>query len=427
MSSQEYFALIFKDWRSFIICSVMVIPFYYFFFRQCICGILDPFFMVFFYSYICFVTVVFLSVNGHVETKYIVSYFSTQLAFYFGFILFGKKPRVNLVVGQEEFKIYNARIYFYVFSFLFVISQSYVFAKQGFPLLHDSRLSYLDSSTDVKLFNRLKEIVLIPFLVCVFYSIYNESRLIKKMSYMLVLFFIFSILMTGSKSAFIFFMSVFFVFAQFSLKNSDYRPMNLIISRTKLFVLLGVFVALLVSVITISEVNPFLLILYRVFSSGDAFYMSYPGEVIEMLKNSNEWFVNLFSSPLIIFGLLDEQYKTESIGFILKSFVEGGNVATGPNSRFNIVAYLYLPIAGAIFFSFILGALVSFCRVWFFSRIKYSVVSMIVYVSIVFNVSILETDYFNAQSALINNLLAFLFVFILYGVNKSITSKVSHV
>lgn len=412
MSSSDFFVLLFSNLDNFLIALFLTSFVYIVLIKIFTEGVLDPLFMVFIYSAFCFFTVLILFFNDAIQGRYLFSYLSTQFSLYLGMAFFGSKigfiqKRRNTETNRSVIDL-NAKLIFYFFTMLFVTSQLYIFFTQGFPIFMPSRLDYLSSTAGlIKVFSRIKDLIFIPYLICLFYMLSYGSKYLNRLSIVLILFTVFSVVMNGGKSSLILIASVFFIYSLYITKNNDFKSVFFIKRNVKKILLISIFAALFISFLTISEVNPFILIYYRLFSSGDVYFMSYPNGIIESLKNNNEWYINLFSSPLSIFGLLDAGFKTENIGFTLKNITEGVQSNTGPNSRFNIVAYLYLSPLSSMLFSFLIGLFISAARVLFYKKIKFSLNSLIVYASLVFSACRFETDYFNAQSNLINNFFVF--------------------
>jgi hypothetical protein len=136
--------------------------------------------------------------------------------------------------------------------------------------------------------------------------------------------------------------------------------------------------------------------------------MSFPNGVIENFISSQNWFINLFASPLSIMRLISAESVPEPLGFLLTEYYTKVNLFKGPNSRHNVFGYVYIGYYGAFVFSFILGYLTSFVRNKLYIIFSATPIGMVFYIGILMGVFELEGDFYLGLSNIINIIPLFL-------------------
>lgn len=420
MNSPEFMFLLYQNWDIMLLSMLIVSLLYILLLKKYFLSIFDPLLFTFFFSIIGASTILFLFIIDKLEWKYFLFYLLTQGAFFFGFLLFS--PIDTKKINKEHSKQYSilAIKYFYLItSILLIVFQISIYTFKGIPLLMESRLNVIGEDILFKFYNRLKDVFYIPVILLMFYFIFSKkNNSLKKYSFFVLLFAIISNVLNGSKSALMNLVMIYFVFSIFQLKNSESKSFDILNKHTKkifIFALLG---AVIVVIFSEETTNPFFFILYRIFIGGDSFFMTFPYGTIENFVVRDNWFVNLFASPLYLLGIISPNDVPSPLGFDIMTYHNKVNLFKGPNPRHNILGYVYIGYYGAILFSFIIGLFFSFIRNKLYKMLTSGPIGLVIYGSFFFSVTKLEADFYNALADLINTLICMLFIFIAYVLSK---------
>jgi hypothetical protein len=237
---------------------------------------------------------------------------------------------------------------------LFIITTYIVL---GIPIFLDSRLdTYTGSGLGV--LGRM-----MPFLkiYCIFYSFYlweNSSKLSLERHFIIFVLLIFIItgVLSGSRSSFFIFMYVYWGYCYFFLRNT-----TRIGKYYKIF-LLGIFLSLITFSIQSGSkdiLSSFKPLTERVIASGDAYFEALPKDIWKQVQ-TGPWYKHLF------YGLLGPTrlmggFHYEPLGFKLTGLIYPtmGGISTGPLSLPALLGFIYFGWGGLLF-SAILGFLISF-------------------------------------------------------------------
>jgi len=363
----------------------------------------------------------FLFFIDKLKGDYLLFYILTQGAFFIG-ILFFRPIKIRSICNKKNTDYNNILTikYFYLFaSISLIILQSFIYFFKGIPLFMESRLNIIGDDILFKFYNRLKDIFYIPVILLMYYFIFSKKYIFyKKYSIIVLLFIIISNILNGSKAALISLVLIYFVYALFSLKNSDSYSFNILKKHTKKVFLLSLLGAIVVVTLSEKTDNSLLFILYRIFISGDSYFMTFPYSTIENFVSRDHWFINLFASPLSLLGIIPTDMIPSPLGFDIMEYHNKVNLFKGPNPRHNILGYVYIGYYGSILFSFIIGVLYGFIRNKLFFLLPSNPIGLIIYGSFLFSIIQIEADFYNALASLINSFICMLFIFISYVFSK---------
>lgn len=420
MNSPEFMLLLYRNWDIMLLSMLIVSLLYILFFKKYFLSIFDPLLFSFFFSIIGASTMLFLFIINKLEWKYFLFYLLSQGAFFFGFLLFNpiNTKKINRE-NHKQYSILTIKYFYLITSILLIAFQLFIYVFKGIPLFMESRLNVIGGDTLFKFYNRLKDVFNIPVMLLMFYFIFSkENNFFKKYSFFVLLFAIVSNILNGSKSALMSLVMIYFVFSIFQLKNNESKSFNILRKHTKkifIFALLG---AIIVVIFSEETTNPLFFILYRIFIGGDSFFMTFPYGTIENFVSRDNWFINLFASPLSLLGIISPNDVPSPLGFDIMAYHNKANLFKGPNPRHNILGYVYIGYYGGIVFSFIIGLFFSFIRNKLYKILTPGPIGLVIYGSLFFSVTKLEADFYNALAALINTLICLLFIFIGYVLSK---------
>ncbi len=405
MDTSSFYTLIFSNIGLYSICLLLSIIVYYFVFRKYFLSILDPFFLGICFSLLGFATVLFLFFNNNINIYWFFSYLLTQFAFFIGFRMC--RP-LTIAKYSEKIEVSNQQIrlskWIFLISGVFtILSTLLIYYFKGIPIFAASRLNMVG---DDSLFKIIMRISTITFPVYMFMTIYfltikeKKSIPLQLFSYLsLIVLLVFSIL-SGSKSSILALGFGLFIYSIYSTRWGDYFVFSLINKFSKKFLIFAVIIAL-ISISLAEDSNPFFYLLYRIVSSSDAYFMSYPNDVIEIIPKEN-WFIALFASPLKMVGLIDATRIPEPIGFRLMEYHHHVQLFKGPNSRHNIFGFVYFGFGWSIVYSFVLGYVLSFVRNKMFYRLSKNILGSIFYFLLLSSAIFLEADFHLSLAFFIN-------------------------
>ncbi len=420
MNSPEFMLLLYRNWDVMFISIVFVSSIYILLFKKYFLSIFDPILFSFFFSMIGGATMFFLFFIDKLKGDYLLFYILTQGAFFIG-ILFFRPIKIKSIYNKKdnEYDILTIKYFYLLTSISLIILQSFIYFFKGIPLFMESRLNVIGDDILFKFYNRLKDIFYIPVILLMYYFIFSKKHsFYKKYSVIVLFFIIISNILNGSKAALISLVFVYFIYALFSLKNNEFYSFNILKKHVKKVVFLSLLGAM--TVVTLSEQtnNSLLFILYRIFISGDSYFMTFPYSTIENFVSRDHWFVNLFASPLSLLGIIPTDMVPSPLGFDIMEYHNKVNLFKGPNPRHNILGYVYIGYYGAILFSFIIGLLYSFIRNKLYFLLPSNPIGLIIYGSFLFSIIQIEADFYNALASLINSFICMLFIFISYVFSK---------
>jgi hypothetical protein len=274
----------------------------------------------------------------------------------------------------------------------------------GIPLFAESRLLiYGESGSWGQLFNRILNVTYPCSIFLTIFFILNKKgkiRFYAKINFILLIIFTF---FKGSKGAFLSFGMCFFIYSLYYTHWSDKLFFENGKKYVTKFLIIAVIGAVMVVLFSEETTNPIVFLLARVGMSGDIYFMAYPNSVIDLIPKSNSWFINLFSSPLSLIGLIDRSQIPEPMGFFLMEYHTSGMIiGKGPNARMNIFSYVYLGEFLAPIYCFIIGLILSFVRNKLFFLLPKNIIGCLLYYLFLSIALKLESDFHNALADCIN-------------------------
>lgn len=425
MNSYDYFYLVYENNWIFLLSFSITIVVYFLVYRKYYLSLLDPFTYAIFFSAMAVTVPIFLFFIGKISFILFLSFLLTQGFFFIGFLLVSPlklnfSETKNTLSGLE---LRFLKYFFLLISTTHILLQLYSYKLFGIPLFAESRLGIYGESGGINnLLKRVLDIISQCNVFLVIFFLFQKKnfgfRIFTSISMCAIICFL---VLSGSKGALITLGHAFFVYSVYQIRlgnNHFFFKIKKIIYKFGIFALLGA-----VLVISYSEdtTNPLVFLLYRIASSGDVFFMAYPGDVINLIPSSN-WFLGLFSSPLSLLGIIPRSMVSESMGFFLMKYHHPEIEFRGPNPRLNVFSYVYFGIIFSPVFCFLIGLLTSFIRNKLFGILPGNILGCIYYFLLLNMAITLEPDFHNALSQLIN-IVVVLPIFIITAYSLSITNS----
>lgn len=397
---------------------------YYIIFRKYVYSILDPFALHLVMAVGGYSTVFFMYQFDIINDYYFQSFLFTQLAFISGFLVIKpitiksilKHQRKNLLAETS-----STYFMYYLLFALYIVSQFFTYYINGIPLLMESRLETYSGGSGFGIFGRIIEVSNIVILVVAFYNIFFKNKSNSMFDKVVIFVVVINSILSGSKSAiiYIFFILFFVLFFNFRTANIKIVFFKNKFDKNKWWIILFATIVVLV-IINIqvatkfgsdNTMNPLAVLLMRFINTGDVFFLAYPDGFINNAESANP-LLALFSSLIGTFRILPWDVLPNSISLQLYQDLYHTDLIEGPNTRHNIFGLFYFGNILSIFFSFLLGYLISYVRNKLYFIVPPSINGMILYILLAINIVVFEADPVMAVSNFVSILIVFFPIYI---------------
>jgi len=353
--------------------AILFFVIYYLAYRRYIFSIFDPLFIYVFTISFASVLVVFTLTD---KTQYLIHFFACHLFYFLGFTFSESKfsswyeHKKNRIFQPKEFDDnYSLQLTIYTLFGIYVLANIIMFYTTGFAFLDDD-------PTRAKVENYMNGFGIIlkinwgigGFLSAgLLYLILNWKQRSAMAMLLVVVFFT---ALEGSKSSLLRILITFGLLATHSLFSSNQRILQWFyrLAPIGLIILMSVFFAVLFKENQDSEQAAFAFV-KRLLYGADSILFFYLPENEQYFSTYHFWQypAHLFNQ---ILGFLRLVNVNEAMGNImvlntLPSSYTG--VIVGPNTPYYIEGQVYFGYYGAFAYSFLIGAIYAFVRVYFFN------------------------------------------------------------
>lgn len=437
MGRFEFAELLNSHLEEYIYIFLLLSIIYIIVFKRLFISIIDPFIVSQIFSLFASSVVYFLGYLNLIKLEYILQFTLSQIFLWIGIFVYSPKKLIRYVTHSDA-PMYKSKIsrqtylLFYNLSFLFIFTQLLVYYKYGIPLFLDSRLSLYADSGGGGIFGRILNVLSILVFVGGFYikklsiktSVYNKNFV----NFILV-FYIITLILSGSKSTLLNFFFLYFLCVLFfapdiltNIKKHQYKIILIVIVGA-LFV---------IGIQSQSQSGGILLLIDRLVGSGDVFYQGYYKDRISSIEGNA--FSLLFTDILGTYRIIPWSELPKPIGMQLYSMTYNVDLDMGANARHNYLGLICFGYFGSIVFSFTLGVIISWIRHFLFFKIKkyndFIICSFYIY--LLLSVSYIESDFTMFVNALNSYILVMGILFamliisfvIFYFINKLRFSKI---
>jgi hypothetical protein len=178
-----------------------------------------------------------------------------------------------------------------------------------------------------------------------------------------------------------------------------------------------------------NTINPLIHLAMRIVNTGDVYMYAYPNAFLEQMNTANP-FMALFKDFIGMLRIVPWEELPEHIGLQLYQTIYNTDLIAGPNAMHNVFGLHYFGPIWSVYFSFILGVVVSFLRNELYRKTAPSVMGMVVYTLLASNALILQSDPPYAISKFISVFTMFAFFwgfsYLLANVQKNKNLKVNY-
>jgi hypothetical protein len=329
-----------------------------------------------------------------------------------GFILFKPikfcKSIINFNIIKKDFcliLVFFLIANFFLFSILFYLN--------GIPLFNSgSRLEIYFGNNFSKIITRLSKFFLDILLILIPLCFFIDVN--KYLKYVSVIFAAIVLLFMGSKASILNIVNAFFVVSLFLANNGKFIYLDKIKKKSLKYIVIALSFAFLVISVTESHANTFGFLIYRIIATADSYCMTFPNNTIDIFVSRDNWFINLFASPLRMLGLITLEQVPPVLGTEISSYHSKQQMFTGPNPRHPVLGYIYFKYNFGLLFSFILGIFCGFIRnkvVNYFSFSTFGLIGFAFLYKICFST---ETDFYFFLANIINFFGIYLLIYIAF-------------
>ncbi len=401
--------------QTYLYCLLIAVAVYFFIIRAFYISVIDPLVLVTLFSMFGFSVVLFLYVTHAIRPYYFESYLATQIAFWAGLFFYRSlkphtvvAPVAAVAPGLRETTLIKAL--YITCPILYIAGQIVTYKVIGIPLFKDSHINVYKDSGGFGLIGRFITVLTpITAFLLVYHLLKPSTTFFSHFyKYFFTIVTLITFLLSGSKGQFMILPNVLFCYILLNAYQfkSYFNKLNKFGA-----VLIGVGLAFVGITIAVqsqegnsmsSITNSFA---FRMVSSGDAYYFSYPNAQIEKIQYSNASLA-LFGDLFATLRLIPRESLPDPVGYALfKQFYVADFIA-GPNARHNVFGYIYFGFIGSIIFSFIIGFILSYVRNRLFFSLRSGLLFQLLFVILYLQLSAVETD----PSMAISNLENFLFI-----------------
>lgn len=318
-----------------------------------------------------FSVVQLLYIKKEIESYYYVHYLLTQIAFWIGFLWLNKRIQMKIVLHDSKVKYRYFRIYILLICF-FLLLNIINYITTGIPIFAEYRLGAVAIGGGFGIITRSLSVIQIFVVYFTYYYLFSKNKFVKRIASSSLMLILLVSFFSGGKSAFLNLLTTLFLF--FVLNRNLYERQLVFLKRYSLFFFAGCVLAALAVIIIQTQgsvQNAFSLLLFRIVSYGDTYYMAYPNANIESLT-SEGWFHFIFGDFFRTIRLIPSNGYL-GMGYELYDIANGTMGAlAGPNPRHNVIGYINLGYWGSIFFSFCGGSFLKLMRYKIFNNYYFS-------------------------------------------------------
>lgn len=329
----------------FLIPNILILLFIM---RNRIHSILDPLFIVVFFSGFANTIPFFLYDNNMISTEKFWMFIVSETMFWIGILIV--KP--YKVIGFDYNRQYTSPILekriFYIFFTYVIILKLINISIGGIAILQENRFDVYQ----IPMYKYLSKLQDIPTAYCFIYCFYifskgkgfNRRKILYCCLFFILIAFSF---LTGSKSFLLSIVGFFFYYYFFYLGRKPPISPKYLIPVT-----LSPILVLMVSNSS-DTISAFIDLLFRFVQNGDVYWHALCENTIDHIPHNSEWYQRVFSFILSPLGLNTDAARTP-IGTLLIDYLYAQDLVGGANSRVPIFCYYLFQYYGWIF-AFILG------------------------------------------------------------------------
>jgi hypothetical protein len=421
MNNYEFYDIALDNIPLFFMLLFFSVFVHYLIYRKHITSFIDPLFVPIISSVFSLVVVYLLFITGNILLSNFISFNCTQIFFWLGLFVFKPIKTNNIAVANYTESKRNAIVAFYFFSVVYLITQCLIYYFKGIPIFKDSRLETFADGGGDGIMGRIIDVTSIFSIYSFFVVVKTDKFRISEIpKYFIMLFVFITLFLSGSKASFLNIFSVFLCYLIFAkIKGGNFLPYINILKKYKFYLLaICLLVVTLIIIVQnksddVDQLNPIAKLLLRFVHSGDVYWYAYPNQVYLLIKG-NEGFKALFNDTLGLLRIYNWSEMPEAIGITLKNRHHPSDILEGANARHNVFGLIYYGYIGSVFFSFVLGFLISFVRRVLPLMLKNTLLNGFIFTFLMIKVVFFDTDPMLTITYINNLIFIFPFIYLLY-------------
>lgn len=356
MSWDEFYFLLFgKDFKLLIVIFIFNFFMLIFFFRKNINNLFDPLNIMIINLSSCFTIFIYLFFKKLIIDDYFYQLININIFFIIIFkIILSYK---NIVVFNKKLDVKFFKVYYNVHTILFFLTVIYFYKLINVNLMVNKLNAFENLG-----FLRYSSIFLFPgqlILIFIKREMYIYKSKVDYLIYILILIlFFFSGGKTATVTYFLYIFSILY-FLNLIQKNILYQKLKKYSFNIFIFSFIGIIILFGLILKTSNLEIVLKMIIHRIFSSGDIYYMAYVNNNIEKMEGISLF--NYYFLPIIrpILKRIVELKECVYPGFQIIEVIYGIKTNSfGPNTRYDLVLQMnlrYLGIIGGILSGFLMG------------------------------------------------------------------------
>ena len=352
-----------------ILLSLYIV--YFLIYSRYLLSIIDPLIMAVFFSASAAFFPTYMYLNNMLYTDtYFFQFMLSEIFLFFGIVVATHNRIVLRFIPQGIIPTSkNIKVFFYICLLIYIFFLVIFFISSvNIPLA--VYLSGEGSRLDANRGNIISYIsaiiyngMVLPATIMLFVLyMMNKGKTISRVQ----LFFCFFVLIigsviSGSKSFLINFVFYIFFALQYDAISKDDKKIKKVRMYSVCIIVLSFLCVFIMYIFTNGSELALFGFLYRIFSSGNIFYL-YAYDFFQWIDIEEYFLKWFFNGVLTNLKIIPWSDAVLNIGYQAELLYHPDSALGGPNSRHNIVGYLYFGLYGSMIFSCIIGYVIGILR-----------------------------------------------------------------
>lgn len=388
MKTENFILLLMDNIGLYLLTLLLSFALYYILYRKIYVSIFDPVIFQTIGSMFGFSVVIFLAFVGEIKSFYLLSYITTQGAFWIGFFSFNQKKTFRLETPLVRIKneMLLLESCFLVLSIFHIMIQLLSYNIVGVPLFAAQRLDIYASGGGIGILGRFISTMSYSAIFLAFSILkFSQKKSMRLCAVLYGFVYIIFSLLSGSRAGFLPVFIIYFLFC--SIVKKRYISSQKEVGAIFVLLLSGV---LLMFLKADSLESAFGELIVRIIGYGDIYWTAYPNDTITCVDTTKP-LQTLFTDVLGTYRIVPWDNLPIPLGRQLYNYMYW-DANMGGNARHNVFALAYMGFGFSAIYSYLLGLLLGFIRSKLFFKMRNIGVLGMLYVVVYMNISSIEAD-----------------------------------
>lgn len=399
MNPLLYIGTLTDDIETYLLLLLFFAPAHFWLAKLLARNIFDPLFMLIFADWFGLTLVTFIWMNNDARAEHFHYYAASQAALYAGllFIRALKESHRPLPV-DPPFALVKWVLFFSAIVHVFAVATKW--GLTGIPLFNVSRLGAFTGSGGFGIIERLETGSFFIFAFSAFTMWIRFRSRARWATLVTLLWLLVYIALSGSKSALLGLMQVYFILRYLWSENSAQSNFFGGQSGSKAFIIAALFSLTVLTFQSQGNINEALLgLAVRLVSFGDIYIYAYINDTLTSIQGDNP-IIGLFGGALSTFRLIPGDWIYKNMGLQFAEIIFPTlDYLSGPNPRHNVFGFHYFGWGGVVFSAF-LGIFIAILQHRLYSKSHSSYFSSLWSFLLYFSLVSLSSDFDFAMSTL---------------------------